>query len=151
MKIRREQMSTLNAVGRENFELRLTEHVRTRYPAILIGIPGGQIPVSQLSTDCLLGMVRCGISRAKKYGLTWQSSIAGFTSLMFAIGPDFDEHPAIRRELLDEAVPANSKVDNLSRVVAEPIWNEAKLGQRPLAWTVICPSLTFSRQEVKPV
>lgn len=151
MEIRPEQMAALDKTSQESFEARLIRHIRTKYASVAIGTTAGNIAVSELSGDCLAGMVHHGISRALAYGLTWESSIAAYVALLFAAGPRFDEHSQIHKELLDDEVPVNSKVENLCYVIAEPVWKEARTRQSPLAWAEVCPALAFAREENKSV
>lgn len=149
MKIRPKQMDVLDDYGRQSFEKRLAEHVRTHYAARPVGTSAGVFQVSELPMDCLLAMVRHSIERARGYGITWESAAAAYTALMFVVGPSFDEHPKIRRELLDPDVPNNSKMDHLGYVIPQSTWQEAKEAQGPQAWSVACPSLVFPRREEK--
>ena len=73
MVIRRDQMDAFDGYAQGNFEQRLAEHVRTRYADRPVGTSAGACPVSGLSADCLLQMVRYSIDKAREYGITWES------------------------------------------------------------------------------
>jgi len=127
--------------------VRLAEHIRVRYAEVKIGTPKGDIAVSDLSQDSLLSMVRYSISKTKHYDITWQSSIACFTALIFLMGPRFDEHAAIRRELEDEQVSSNAKVDHLCFVTTKRTWREAKAMHGAQPWNSVVPEIAARRDK----
>jgi len=83
-------------------------------------------------------MARFGVAKAKKYGLTWQSSLAGFTVLMFLYGPDFDRNPLVQRELTDATVPDEIRVDHLCAVIPDKVWDDIRRTQEPDGWQRAC-------------
>lgn len=147
MILRAEQIEKFDEYSRKGFEERLARHVRMRYADVRVSMPAGVFPVSELPAECLAAMVRQSIEKARQYGISWESATASFTALMFVVGPNFDEHPAIRRELQDPDVPDNSKIDHLSLVISEATWRDAKQAQGQKAWGVPCPALESSRRE----
>ena len=149
MNVRPKQMGVFEARSRESFEERLTEHVRTRYAGQKVGTSAGVFRVSELKEECLRAMVRYSIEKAKRHGITWESSTAAFAALMFTVGPRFDEHPDIRGKLDDPEVPDNSRVDHLCYVIPKAKWRDVKQAQGAQAWSSALPTLKFSRQEDK--
>lgn len=92
--------------------------------------------VSELPRETLQSMVRSGIARARSYGMTWESTLVGFVSLMFSVAPNFDEHPLIRRVLLDENVPPDERIEVLWERVSEESWDAAGKTYDSNAWGI---------------
>jgi hypothetical protein len=85
MRIRGEQLRLIGAALETRFESALAAHIREHHAEASAGI----------SDPDLLARVRFGVLQAKRYNLTWQSSIACFVGLMFEYGPSFADHPLI--------------------------------------------------------
>jgi hypothetical protein len=149
MKIRPEQMKSFHYHIQLAFEERLMTHIRERYGTLTMRTSQGDFQISQLSDDCVLAMIRLSIKRALAYGITWESSTAAYTALMFRVGPAFERHPTIQQALLDPDVPDNSRVDHLCYSLSPLTWKEAKDAHGSQAWSSECPSLVFRRAEVK--
>ena len=66
------------------------------------------------------------VKRARTYQLSTISDIAGFAALMFELAPNFDEHPAFHKVLIDSAVAPESRMKRLSQVITDRDWNEAQ-------------------------
>ena len=60
-----------------DFELRVARHLRDRHP-------GAIAPFSGLE---LREYIHNSLVRGRAFGLTWQSSLVGFTVMMFEVGP----------------------------------------------------------------
>lgn len=115
--IRSSQMRKFQEEAEVQFQERLVAHVRIQHPEETAPLTGGEL--SQ--------RVRDRIERARRYGLTWESTIASFVALTFAIGPRFDEHPAIRAALLDSSLSPNARIDALMRRTPPEVWQIASL------------------------
>jgi hypothetical protein len=147
VKIRSEQMEVFDAIRQRDFERQIAEHLKAQHGGIAIPTTNGPIAVSDLSTDNLVTMVRYCIAKARAYGVTWESGLAAYAVLAFRLGPNFDEHPAIRRELTNAAVPANSILDHLCCVISAKQWDEAKTACGVEAWANACPRIRLTRRE----
>jgi hypothetical protein len=87
------------------------------------------LPPAELSSRVLFGL-----TKAKRYGFRRQSSLAGFVAIMFRIGPNFDEHPAIREVLTDQAVPPDLRISDLWSRTSESDWDEAVASSQKGTW-----------------
>lgn len=56
-------------------------------------------------------LVRIGMDRARKCGLTLESSIARFIGLMFVIAPNFDAHPLAEKIWESSELPPDQRVE----------------------------------------
>jgi hypothetical protein len=117
MQIRADQMSVFASYAEARFTAQIMEHL-CLYQAQY---------VADLPREELAAKVELFKTRARSYGLTWQSSITGFIALCFAVGPDFDQQPQIHGVLTDESVDPNERVQQLIRRVQDSDWGEASV------------------------
>src|SRR5438094_8947043 len=135
LNIRREQMDVMNAVAEADFERRLAEHLRQNYADSVVKLPdGGEFTVGTLTAETLDTLVRVGIARARRYELTFESSIATFVALMFHVCPNFDEHRLCQVLLADEEKDPNERVQEIPKVLSENNWDSIREGYNPEAW-----------------
>lgn len=124
IRIRPEHLAAFQPNADAAFVDRLAEHLRTEHGPLVEGLP-----------DRLLEeMVRSGLVRARRYGLTWESSLTAFVALMFEVAPNFDEHPPVRRVLLDARVPPDARIEALAGRVSAEEWEEAGRRYDADAW-----------------
>jgi hypothetical protein len=83
MKIRKEQMAVLDRAALKAFEDELVRHLRDFDPK----------HTAALGEDGLRQVIRSGMERAAKYGLTNRGPIRFYIELMFLFGSDFDTDP----------------------------------------------------------
>lgn len=124
MQIRAEQLEAFRPRADELLAARVVEHLRENHPE----------EVGRLPDDVLAEMVSNGLARARRYGLTLESSLTAFVVLMFVVAPNFDEHPLIRHVLTDESEPPDRRVDALAERISEANWEEAERRYDPGAW-----------------
>ena len=110
--VKREQRQKM---GDPAFVDRTAEHMREYH------LP----QVYDLEDDELRFRVRHGVEKARRYGLTWESSLTIFVSHMTTIHPAFDEQPAIQAVLTDEKIPGDEKMQALLGLVEDDDWEEA--------------------------
>lgn len=124
MKIREDQLDSLEERAREEYIDRLTGLVKEQNT----GIPPG--------TDdfTLRRMVENGVARARAHGLTWESSIGKFVGLMFGVAPNFDEYPTVRAVLADPRLSPNERVAELFKRVSSDEWTGASRRYDMRAW-----------------
>lgn len=80
--------------------------------------------VQFLNTETLQERIAQGLERARRYHLVSISDMVGFVSLMFAVAPNFDDHPSVREVLEDPAAPPMAKMQYLSSQIPESVWQE---------------------------
>lgn len=124
IRIRPEQLKIFEPVAEAGMVRRLVEHLRAEHADYVEGLPD----------DILSEMTRNGVARARRYGLTLESSIGAFVALMFEVAPNFDEHPLIRHALTDASVPPDERIDELPKRVPQAHWEEAGRRYDEKAW-----------------
>lgn len=80
---------------------------------------------SRLPRPLLLEMVSSGIARARSHGLHSNAQIYSFVSLMFAIAPNFDQHPKFAAVLRDSRLPVDERWERLFEDDLDDAWEEA--------------------------
>jgi hypothetical protein len=115
LKIRAEQMEVFQRRAEEAFVRRVVQHLRSEHAKA----------IERYDDGLLREIVQEGIGRARRHGLTWESSLTAFVALLFEVAPDFDRHPSIARILQDERIPANHRVRALVDRIGEEEWEEA--------------------------
>jgi hypothetical protein len=118
MKFTKSQLASLAPHVEAGFVARVGAYLGERHPALLAGIDGDEITAE----------VQAAIERGRGHGLTWESSLAWFTVLTFALGRGFDEHPAVRLALEpdeDDEEDETTRIQALSEAVSAVDWQEA--------------------------
>jgi hypothetical protein len=126
MVVRPKQMAVFAEEANQRFERHLADHLRERHGNLPVHTSTSTMPLKSIEDSDLLALVRECIDKARGWGLTWESSIAAFAVLMFLNGPDFDQQPAIRAELENRAVPADSLPDHVASAVPETVWQQVR-------------------------
>ena len=83
MIIRREQMEVFGAHLRQQFEQRMTHHLRARFPD----------ETRAFKEDALWEVVVAGIRQAERYGIDSEDDIRRYLEYMMVLAPDFDTNP----------------------------------------------------------
>jgi hypothetical protein len=134
LKIFPEQMEAFSAVADELLLRRVVDHLREKYGDTVVQLPSGLLIVSEIGEDELKTIVGTGISRARCYGLSHESTLAAFIALMFEAAPNFDQYPLMQQILHDENIPANSRIDLLLSKASEEDWEAIKGSYSAGAW-----------------
>ena len=135
LSIRNEQMSVIEAVAQEKFVRRIAAHLLEEYSKAVVILPVDEkFTVDELPEETLYDLIRVGIERARGHGLTFESSIAAFTAVMFEIAPNFDTHQLCQVLLNDEEVEPNARLDELLNVLTEKNWESIRTDYDPKAW-----------------
>ena len=133
--IRDEQMSVIEAVAEESFVRRIALHLLERYSKAVVTLPDkSQSTVEELPEETFFSLIRNAVSRARSHGLTFESAIAGFTAVMFAVSPNFDTHRLSQVLLNDEEIDPNLRLDELLNVLTDKNWESIKEDYDPAAW-----------------
>jgi len=122
--IRAPQMRVFEQQAEDRFIAELAAHFRREF-----AVDTGELSAADLET-----LMRAAVARARKHGLTWESSISGFITLMFNIAPNFDEHPAFRRALSDPALDEEDRIGAIFHRVNPEQWAEAEDAFDDAAW-----------------
>jgi hypothetical protein len=136
LKIRPEQSEAFRPVAEAAFVAEVVDYLRKTRPQEVVRLPGGPTTIAEIPDEILSAMVRGGIARAREYGITSSSTLAGFVSLMFISAPNFDDHPLLKRALLDNETDPNSRLEKLIQDSTEQNWEAVKQAYDASAWGV---------------
>lgn len=127
LKVRQTQMDVLQQqLAEKDLVRRTIEFLRIEYPEDIKRHPEGQ----------WRNRVVNGISRARSYGITYESSIAAFVALMFQYAPNFDEYAPIHAILTDGEVPPDTRVKLLGECTIDEDWEIVEDRYDAAAWDV---------------
>ena len=85
--------------------------------------------LEELSDGEIERRVRAGLERARAHGITDAEPTTAFVTLMFLVGPGFDQHPAIAAALKNARGTPAERLRTLFKHTSEQDWDEAaKLG-----------------------
>jgi hypothetical protein len=118
MRFTQSQLAPLHPHAEEGFVERVAAHLGDRHPALVAGIGPGD----------LADQVRAAIAKGRSHRLTWESSLAWFAVLTFALGPGFDEHPAVEIALQpddEDDADETERIQALSEAVSAVDWEES--------------------------
>lgn len=136
MIIRSAQMEVFESTAEDDFVRRLGEHLLEDYAETPVRLPEQEeaTTVEKLPEDVLHRLIRSGIARARKYGLTFESSISAYTAVMFEAAPNFDRHNMSQLCLRDEEVDPNERLDEILKLLNETNWEKIRADYDPDAW-----------------
>jgi hypothetical protein len=138
-KILPSQMEAFNSIAEDLFMKRLLEHFRQNYPDTILTLPAGNKSVSksisELEESQLREILIRGVSRARNYGLTDESSIGGFAAIMLEAAPNFDEHPVLQETLSNTAIAPSARVGRVLETFTEEILEAVRATYNPNVWT----------------
>jgi len=134
LKIRPEQVEVFQPVAEAAFVAKVVDYLKKTLPDEVVRLPDGPARVAELTDEILSNMVRGGIARAREYGITWCSTLAAFVALMFISAPNFDDHPLLKRSLLDNETDPNGRMDKLIKNSTEQNWEAARQSYDANAW-----------------
>jgi len=130
---------------------RIAAHLRADYSQATVTLPTDEeYTVGEMSDEKLYQLVRVGIERARGYGMTFESSLAAFTAVMFEIAPNFDEHRLSQVLLHDEQVAPDARLDELLEVLTEKNWEAIRADYDPQAWNQPEKSTESTTEEETP-
>ncbi|AUX49084.1 uncharacterized protein SOCE26_106290 [Sorangium cellulosum] len=95
-----------------------------------------RVPLQRLPRAVLHAMVRGGVTRAERYGITWESNLTAFVVTMFTSAPNFDEHPCIRRHLATSEVDPNLRLDLLWEETSDEVWDAVSASYDAGSWAL---------------
>lgn len=137
MIIRQTQIEAFQPQAEEAFQIRLAEYISEEFADRPVQISTNVSNVENLSDETLLTLIQNGLKRGRTYGMTWESSLFAFVSLMFEFAPNFDEHPSIRRSLEDAEVEPDLRINYLLEQTNSADWEAVEKAYDSSAWNVI--------------
>jgi hypothetical protein len=139
MRISAHQMAVLDACGREKFPAQVASYIRAQHSQCAVQSPRGVYAVKDLPDAVLLRLIATALQRGQSHGLTWQSTLNAFTTLMFKVAPNFDQHPKIAAALAPDMRPPDFRMLELPGIVTPVEWQQAADVYDPGAWTSSAP------------
>lgn len=109
------QMDVLRQSADDAWIGELCRHLRTHHGRA----------VSSFDDEQLCQRVAAGVARARAYGLAARSKVGFFVSLLFEIGPAFDDHPRIRQVLTRGRMSPDERLASLTTELSRQEWEEA--------------------------
>lgn len=115
MKISAEQLARFDEDARRSFIERLENQLREAHAPLVAGLPPQE----------LRRRVLAGIARAQAAGLTWETTMAIYTVLMFELGPNFARQPAFARGLALRIPDEDERIRALFASTTDEDWEAA--------------------------
>ncbi len=134
MVIRSDQMAEFDAAAEVRFQQELEQYLREKLGDCPIPAASGDRPLATLPEKAVAAIARCGIARARSYGLRTQADLAAFTGLMCRFGPHFDKHPLVHGELVHPDIPDAARLAHLCAVVNDAAWAEVRQSYKASSW-----------------
>ena len=134
LKIRPEQMEVFREAAEASFIRRVAQYLREHHSSVAVQLLSGVTTIEQIPEKTLFEIVKNGIARARGYRMSWESELSAFVVLMVVTAPNFDDHPLIRRILMDEKIDPNSRIDQLWEKTSEQNWEAVKQKYDAGAW-----------------
>ena len=134
MIIRSRQMEVFESAAQADFGRRLTEHLLENYAKSVVRLPAQESAVDELPKETLDLLVRRSVERARRYDLSFESSISAFSAVMFDAAPNFDEHSVSKLCLNDENIEPNSRLDELLKLLTEKHWEKIRADYDVNSW-----------------
>src|SRR5882762_6741284 len=132
--IRNDQIQSFDNVADEMFVDRVSQYLREHHADTAIQLPEAASTVQDLNDETLHDLVCHGITRAREYGISYESTLAAFVVLQFETAPNFDDHPLLHRVLKDDRVEPNLRIDRLLERATPENWEAVKARYDAAAW-----------------
>jgi hypothetical protein len=115
--IRESQMDVLRIDRARRFEIQLLQILKAEYP-------GWKESYTERS---LADLVHEAIVAARAMGVTWETELADFVGLYFAIGPGFQQHALVQAVFNDSSVAVNRKIETMFAKFTRGDWEVMRL------------------------
>jgi len=136
LSISHKQLLAFPPLAERAFVSRVVEYLRNNYPETTIKLPAGIVQLINIPDNSIFEMVEIGISRARKYGIRWESNLAAFVILMFLAAPNFDRQTQVLEVLRSNAIEPESKIDELWEWTTDTEWELIDKSYDPTAWNL---------------
>lgn len=129
LRIRGEQMQVFNNEADHKFCVKIAAQLKKDHPH----------KVKDVEDSELNRRIHLGLSRAREQGFKTEANLALFISLMFLIGPTFDEHTRVREILADETTPNEMRLNLLVNALSPADWLEVCdfVGDAQTSWMTL--------------
>jgi hypothetical protein len=134
MMIRQQQLRALQPLADAAMVRSIARHIIGNHGTSTVRCPSGVFRIAEIPNSMLDELIHSGITMARHYGLSWESSLTAFVTLMFVVAPNFHDFPSVQRILLDPSTPPDSRLAELWDGTAEEEWEQMKERYDPDAW-----------------
>lgn len=141
LRIRKDQVVVLGLVADEGFQDNLIAFLHTHHSQCVVRLPAGDQIVAQIAHLTLRTMVQNGLTIARAYNITWETSMASFVVLMFLVAPNFHDHPLIRPALIEVDTDPNVRIDCISERLTETDWQAVRKAYCVASWKLNAPEV----------
>ncbi|MBV6432762.1 MAG: hypothetical protein IANPNBLG_02906 [Bryobacteraceae bacterium] len=122
--LRKAQLEAIQKPAMLDFSARLVAFIQEECPGQVDGLPA----------DVLRKRVLWAQTGAQRLGLTWENSITLFVACMFQRGPNFFQHPSIRRIFQDPSILPNDRMHAVMDSVTREEWAEIESRRDDSLW-----------------
>lgn len=137
LKIRSEQIRIYQPDAEEAFVTRIIDYLRENHAQDVVRLPEAEMSIAGLSEGDLRRLVKAGIRAARSYGVEWKSNLMAFVTMMFLGAPNFDEYEKAAQILNDEKLPAEERIDKLTREISDADWAAIAENYNPFKWNLL--------------
>lgn len=134
MIIRSKQMEVFESAAEEDFVRRLTKHLLENYAKSVVRLPDQESAVIELPKETLDLLVRRSIECARRYDLSFESSISAFSAMRFDVAPNFDDHSLSQLCLNDANIEPNDRLNELLKLLTEKHWEKIRTDYDVNSW-----------------
>lgn len=128
-------MTLIESETQERFVRRIAAHLLAEYSTATVILPNTErFTVNTLEKETLFELVRIGITRARIYKMTFESSIAAFTALMFEISPNFHTNRICQVVFNDDQVAPNDQIELLMNTLTDKSILSMQENYDPVSW-----------------
>lgn len=113
--IRNRQIEAMAAAMRDRSHGELLNYLRREYPEAIEDVPEGE----------LVPRCREAEAQARRYGMTWQSTIFAFVALTFVLHPDFHLHPPLQSFFQEATIAPDLRLQAAVETLDEEVWAAA--------------------------
>jgi hypothetical protein len=134
--IRQQQLGALQPIAEAALVRKIARHILTNHGDSIVRCSSGTFTIAQAPNDVVEELIRAGIRSARRYGLSWESSLAAFVVLMFVVSPNFDDCSSVWQVLLDPSKPPDCRLRELWDETTEDEWEQMRENYNPDAWVL---------------
>lgn len=125
MKIRKEQhIEFQKQLAQKELPDQLERALKGEFSKYIVG----------LTDEVLRKRIGVAIDRAKRYDIKTMPEVLRYMILMLEYAPNFDEHPVIKRVLMNESIPPEERVYELDKQTLVIHWMQVETMKDNRVW-----------------
>ena len=134
MIVRKTQIEAFDRAAEPAFRQRVKDYLREKHPSEIVRFTDAVVALREIPDAKLDALLERGIARARSHGLTWESTLNAFVTMMVTVAPNFDQQRVVRAALADKDRPSNFRTKELDQRVSQADWKRARAAYDPAAW-----------------